>query len=76
MIAALSIEDISEIKTTILDLGFRHLSKEEKSRFFQKTMELNPAMVDRLVDRGARDPFSGGSDRWYNKTRNNQKEHI
>ena len=61
-------KSIREIKTTILDLGFCCLSNEEKSRFFQKTMDLNPGLVDRFVDEGAQDPFSGGSDRWYNIT--------
>lgn len=43
-------KSMSEIKTTILDLGFQHLSEQEKSCFFQNIIDLNPGIIDRLLD--------------------------
>ena len=42
-------KSLNEIKTTILDLGFQHLSEGEKHQFFDTLINLNPEIVDRLL---------------------------
>lgn len=43
-------KSMNEIKTTILDLGFQHLSEKEKLRFWDELITLNPSIVDRLTN--------------------------
>lgn len=42
-------KSMNEIKTTILDLGFQHLNENEKIRFFDKLITLNPEIVEQLM---------------------------
>ena len=43
-------KSLNEIKTTILDLGFQQLSANERLRFFEDLITLNPDISDRLVN--------------------------
>ena len=42
-------KSLNEIKTTILDLGFQHLSANENVSFFENLISLNPKIVDKLT---------------------------
>lgn len=42
-------KSLNEIKTTILDLGFLHLSANEKLSFFENLISLNPEIVDKYI---------------------------
>ena len=42
-------KSLNEIKTTILDLGFQHLSENEKLCFFENLITLNLEIVDKLT---------------------------
>ena len=42
-------KSMCEIKTTILDLGFQDLTENEKLRFFENLLSLNPEITERLL---------------------------
>ena len=42
-------KSMCEIKTTILDLGFQDLTENEKLRFFETLLTLNPEITERLM---------------------------